>query len=166
MDPPPIPSVWGPPTWRALHHVALGHDRRKGSGSGAGSVPDERYVAFFDALADVLPCDACSRKFRSSLEAARPSLQLALADRRLFEWSVELHSAVTSELKPAESVQPPWTSDRALEALLQPDVGASDVSVWALSFSLFVGFVGAAVIVFAVLGVHRLLRSLVAAVLR
>ena len=137
--------------WRAVHLVALGHDRRKPKDAAAGA---EAYRRYFEALADVLPCDVCATGFRLRLSEADalPSLMRAIGERRLFEWTVELHNAVSRELGKVDA----WTPERALEAALEAalektaedDPGGRPSSfaatVTALGAALAVGFVSAA----------------------
>lgn len=86
------PDVWGPPTWRAVHHIALGYPERAGPAEAAA------YRAFFAALGPVLPCGTCADNYRRHVEHELPLTERALAGRdALFAWTVALHNLVNRE---------------------------------------------------------------------
>ena len=86
------PDAWGPHTWRAIHHIALGYPERP------GAVEAAAYRAFFRALGPVLPCGTCAENFQRHLAREVPLTDAALAGRdALFAWTVALHNVVNRE---------------------------------------------------------------------
>lgn len=91
VDAPPPPKQrvlpWGPPTWHAIHYIALGYPSRPDD--------DDRatYRAFFELLGRVLPCKLCTGHYAENLKQLplEPHLE---SPERLFEWTVLLHNNV------------------------------------------------------------------------
>ena len=94
------PTIWGPPTWAAIHLICLGAPENfKGS-------DQLSYKKFFDALPFVLPCEKCKQHLQQHLEKHTMDGALSGGRKTLFAWSVELHNIVNRSLnKPTMSVE-------------------------------------------------------------
>lgn len=110
------PNVWGPPTWRTLHYVALGYP--------AQPTPQDAdaYRAFFRAVGPVLPCAACSLHYQEHLRdlPLEPFLgRGGPAEGGLFAWTVLLHNQVNQR-----TGKPAWSLQRAAEEYSNPHAAA------------------------------------------
>lgn len=84
-----ISSVWGPGAWMFIHMVALNYPLEP------TSLDRQRYRSWFESLGHVLPCGACRRNFRASLDAARYSPDTDFRSRAaLFYLTYRLHNAI------------------------------------------------------------------------
>ena len=80
------PTIWGPPGWKFIHYVCYS------SPTNMTEVEKANYKAFLLSLQYVLPCEACRKHYATNLE--KHSLDAALQNGKLFEWSVSMHNEV------------------------------------------------------------------------
>lgn len=84
------PSCWGPVQWMALHQLARGYPRANPSEAQKAAL-----VSYVTALADLLPCEHCSKHWRalsSSVVGSTGSRYDAL------KWTIDAHNAVNARL--------------------------------------------------------------------
>jgi hypothetical protein len=116
------PSVWGPPTWTALHLLAAGYPE-------SPTPPTSRSCQrFLRALPWMLPCESCGYHFRQFLRSYPGGSEGICASGSSFQrFLVQAHNAVRARTRPAER---PWTPEEAASyyasfsrsAALQPPV--------------------------------------------
>lgn len=79
------PLIWGSQAWHMIHCVALNYPENP------TELDKQKYLGFFNALADTLPCEICGQHFKKEMEKRPPDLK----DREsLFNWTVDVHNAV------------------------------------------------------------------------
>ena len=85
------PIVFGPYTWATIHLICLGAPREL--------TPEQQkqYKTFLNLLADVLPCRNCGKHLAENLKKLPIDNSLG-SSSKLFEWSVNLHNLVNSQL--------------------------------------------------------------------
>ena len=83
-------KVWGPPIWLFLHIVTLNYQPER----------KDAHIAFFKALASVLPCGACRKNYSRIISSG----SLALTDpvfksrKSLAYWLFRVHNRVQSDI--------------------------------------------------------------------
>lgn len=94
----------------------MAHDLNEASDGGGSpeSLRDDLEQFFASGLGRILPCARCRDHYRELLAdggALRTSLSLALEQRALFDWSVELHNRVSAHVAAERGRAPPdpWT---------------------------------------------------------
>ena len=154
-------TFWSRELWRSIHAIAWGYAERRrqlleGDGEVGGGLDPQPYRAFFLSLGPVLPCDTCTVGYAAHLDAGAGLLRQGLEDalgpdappEALFDWTVQLHNAVTIRVRDDEkngSVDL-WTPERAREAMLANRYpssfqGAPSENVMALGVALTIGCV-------------------------
>jgi hypothetical protein len=79
------PMIWGSQAWHFIHCVAMSYPENP------TSEDKERYLRFFNALGETLPCEICAQHFRQEMDKTPPRMQ---SRKDLFEWTVDVHNAV------------------------------------------------------------------------
>lgn len=92
------PSVWGEDAWRFMHSVALGYPHNP------YEKDKEKYRAFYESLANVLPCSKCRDGYASTMQMI--PIDLTGPDE-LFMWTVEIHNSVNRKLG-HDIMDPQW----------------------------------------------------------
>lgn len=96
-------NVFGPHMWATIHYIALGYPEKP-------SEQDKKnYSSFYNSIANVIPCEECSKHLRENITKVNISEYLETPDK-LFEWTVLLHNIVNKMLG-----KPEWTLQRAVE---------------------------------------------------
>ena len=111
---PPAKTLWGPPTWQAIHYVAVAYPDKP--------TPEDvsAYRAFYASLSGVLPCLQCAKHYGEHL-AAMPLDDAAMTDSAsLFAWTVRMHNRVNKSLG-----KPEMSLDDALRMYETKNSGAS-----------------------------------------
>jgi hypothetical protein len=68
------------------------------SAEGEPMTPEKRqaYITFFESMPDILPCTMCGKHLKDNLKI------LPVDPDNLFEWSVDLHNLVNTQLNKPE----------------------------------------------------------------
>lgn len=83
--------IWGPAAWKFMHTVTFNFPDRP------TELDKRKTVYFFQALANVLPCEVCQGHFRKELEKNPIAAHLGSRDA-LSRWLVDLHNEVNKRL--------------------------------------------------------------------
>jgi len=85
------PTNFGPYFWSVIHMTAM-------SAEGEPMTPEKRqaYITFFESMPDILPCTMCGKHLKDNLKI------LPVDPDNLFEWSVDLHNLVNTQLNKPE----------------------------------------------------------------
>lgn len=92
------PSVWGEDAWRVMHSVALGYPHNPYEKDKA------KYRAFYESLANVLPCSKCRDGYFETMQMI--PIDLTGPDE-LFMWTVKIHNSVNRKLG-HDIMDPQW----------------------------------------------------------
>lgn len=87
-------SIWGPPTWSALHFISFCYpdnpsDKNKSD-----------YKKFFELLGELLPCKYCCDSYKLLIDTPPTKLDYnILANRETFsQWLYNIHEAINKKL--------------------------------------------------------------------
>ena len=94
-------AAWGPPGWMFLHCITFGYpvnprefDRKNGLRSGT---TEKRYIKFFKALGDVLPCKHCRNNYKKNIKQ-RPIEKNVKSRDDITRWLYGIHNMVNRHL--------------------------------------------------------------------
>jgi hypothetical protein len=91
---PPLgmsPAVWGPIFWTTMHIVSLGYPAKPSEEDKAGA------IAFYNSLAQVIPCPICKTHYKSFL--TKSPVEAAVESRHdLIHWVFDIHNDVNEQL--------------------------------------------------------------------
>jgi|LauGreDrversion2_6_1035139.scaffolds.fasta_scaffold14895_2 hypothetical protein len=92
----PDPRHWGPHAWTYFHHMTFSYPDP--------ATPDDkqRYLLFFQAFAQSLPCMSCRKHFTQLISQHPPDMR---SRSDLVIWGIAMHNHVNKKLnKPQKSV--------------------------------------------------------------
>lgn len=156
------PDVWARAMWQTIHSVALGYPRAP------RALQKAAYRAFYAGLGEIIPCETCAAAYRRMmlfrgglrrLDAALDGMDASScpgATSPLFDWTVDVHNAVSRELR--DGISSPdfdWTPERAFAAVVRGGTegggggggGRGGDAVVATWMAMAVGFLVAALVV-------------------
>lgn len=148
------PEIWGSHAWSTLHLFAIGYPK---------SPTYEDIVAyknFYENFWKVIPCYKCSVNYRRHLKEY-PLDNYLTDNKKLFEWTVNLHNIVNKELgKPQMSIEDATNIYRNIikkSATEQEHYDGKKIYVWVFFFIL-VGIIS--YVIYTNDNVYNKLRSL------
>lgn len=86
-------SIWGPPTWEALHCITFNYPQKP------TKEDKKNYKLFFESLQYVLPCSECKKHYAKNIKN-ESELNKAFESRdSLTKWLYKLHNKVNDDRK-------------------------------------------------------------------
>jgi LPXTG-motif cell wall-anchored protein len=131
------PAVWGPIFWATMHIVSLGYPAKPSEEDKAGA------AAFYNSLANVIPCPICKTHYRVFLK--QTPVEGALNSRHeLIHWVFDLHNNVNEQLgKPSITFQEYVAHMQSLAAAPYTKLPSTSSSTNLFAIAAIVGIAGA-----------------------
>jgi hypothetical protein len=79
------PSIWGPSGWKFLHYITLGFPDKPSVDT------QKKYIDFFTALQNVLPCENCQLNYKNELGDLGENVG---SSDELVKWLINVHNKV------------------------------------------------------------------------